>query len=575
MRSGDTSRKPIHDAMHPKESHSGTNRKPTDSDKNNDPPDISLLTEDSLKNDISALTISDISKDFLLNGTESNIGPFLDAEVHLYYNDDDLSLVDKLVSLMTILPGSMISHMLPIINRYSLRTVSVNYLLSNQKLRHRFLFSDDLIFKPIESIQEIIREEEYWKYIKKELDWLKEWQINRHRPESMYQEFYEISLIYIPLLLNEVREILSGIVYQNKQRFPAYELLNTEKIIECLDHGAVLPFESILPPLISNLYACLKIISNKNGPIVNGVSAYTILTRLHNLSFDMPVDSDDIVCYLRTLLDVIEAIKLESVNVHLRTHRKIMIDLITKYEYDAIVSKDTPKLCSTLKSISLEMKDAEVEDIFYEMVWKISIAHIDLRDIPETFHEDISLFKMVEQSLDLILRIFIFLLCLKEKLGTEMNIEFINCIADPDGFFIKTLSGSITEEKNSLQNRSFSSLKCESILFYSVVDILKQYNIEIANENDIKVAISTSLTYFCPIHHPRLFAIGKLRLKQSFLGFLKGVPFKAGQRGKILDSVQPLLKAHMPQFKTVLDYNFTTFKEFYSKLIKNINNNMN
>ena len=548
--------------------------KHTDSQSDSTRPSVEVQnlasSEENLECDnqsISSIAESFLPLDYTISSSEEkNCGSVTSIKVA------HVPLVERLVNLMAVLPGPTVASMLPVVNRFSLRTVGIASLLNNPALRHRFLFSADLVFKPLDTLENSAEEVVYWEKIKKEIEWLLSWQTNGVKPSELYAEYPDIFLIYIPLFLNEMREILSGIIFQNQQKFPAYELIESEKIIGLLESGIPIPLCSILPALLSSFYSSFQLLCKKNVPTVAGLPVYELLDYMLKMAYQIPDSPDEYVYYLRALMEIVEALKLESVNVHLRMHRMALIDMISKYEYESILNSDTPKLFSILKGILNEMGHANAEEVFYEMVWKITIFHVSFADVPETFQEDISLFKSAERSLDLILRIFIFLHCLRAKTIT-LDAELVRFVTTPNGFFMKMLISSLSEQKRSFRARCFSSPMFEDALYTSIIGILSEYpNINnFLTEVDLKAAICTSLTYFSPIHQARLFAISKLRLKPIFISFLKdsgpGCMIRSGQ---IAQSLEPIIIASFSQLKVVVRYNFTTFKAHYSKLLEEI-----
>ncbi|KAM0682450.1 Protein SOSEKI 1 [Mitosporidium daphniae] len=530
---------------------------------NSAPPKDNSECSNSMMSNMANLSLSSSCTSFLSEEDEPNNESGVEAK--------HVPLVEKLVNLMAILPGSMIASMLPVVNRFSLRTVNIVSLLNNPMLRHRFLFSVDLVFKPLDTSEDGSDESFYWEKVRNEIEWLLIWQANGVKPPELYEEYHNIPLIYIPLFLNEMREILSGISFQNQEKFPAYELIESEKIIGLLEYGLPIPFYSFLPALISNFYSSFRLLCKKNVPIVAGLPVYELLDHMLKMAYQMPDSSDEYVYYLRAFMEIVETLKLESVNVHLRIHRSVLIDIISKYEYECISGSATPKLFTILKNTLSEIRNARVDEIFYEMVWKITIFHISFADIPETFQEDLLLFKNAERSLDLILRIFIFLHCLKERTAV-LNDEFVKFVTTPNGFFTKLLTSSLSEQKRNFRARCFSSQRFEDALYLSVLGVLKEYPIGSFSltEQDIKAAICISLTYFSPIHQSRLFAISKLRLKPIFISFLRGNDLACTRNGQITQSLEPIIVASFSQLKAVVTYNFKTFHEYYSRLVEEI-----
>ncbi|KAI8912650.1 T-complex protein 11-domain-containing protein [Gorgonomyces haynaldii] len=129
-----------------------------------------------------------------------------------------------------------IMSLLPSINRFTLRELDLDEILSNAQLRHDLVFDPDLKFKPNteqdESAQEKI--DAYWEEVEKEM-----------QSGQLYR---------IPLLMGEIRAILVELLPSGTdQKDEIYQNIEPKMISQQIEHGIMDP-----KPLIGYLAKLIK-----------------------------------------------------------------------------------------------------------------------------------------------------------------------------------------------------------------------------------------------------------------------------------------------------------------------------
>ncbi|KAJ1926637.1 cAMP-mediated signaling protein sok1, partial [Linderina macrospora] len=103
-----------------------------------------------------------------------------------------------------------LAHVLPSVNRYTLRELKIQNILQNPRLRHEVLFEPKLEFRPNTSGNmadaKQVATQQYWAAIEKAMSG---WDPKSPRDDEFSMSTEPVDLSMVPVLLTEIREILA------------------------------------------------------------------------------------------------------------------------------------------------------------------------------------------------------------------------------------------------------------------------------------------------------------------------------------------------------------------------------
>lgn len=289
------------------------------------------------------------TRPFLQDNHAVNFGPLNQSE----YDDSSLSLQHAF------------GHSIPIPTKERLDELDINRILTRLQIRHNMIFSADISFKPNEDESHVaartLEVAEFWEELEQDV----------HREDGY---------IRIAALLNEIKEIMMTLVVGR----------GAEELARTMD--------------ISFLKLQLKRGTLDVGPIV---------TFLHGLlkdhcspCRDVLVDSmralflaGNLVQGLRCCFEVLELMKLDMVNHHLRRIRPFVLESVVEVEFESFRSQLSNNLVtihntfewlqSAETSLSKATTAAEsTHSNFLHRAFLSLVEHSEQMLVPETFQMD-------------------------------------------------------------------------------------------------------------------------------------------------------------------------------------------
>lgn len=242
-------------------------------------------------------------------------------------------LLQKFISGMSL---KQLSRWLPPYNRHSLDELDMNRILDNEQIRHDLYLRPDLIFTPAELKGEHkwIQEEEtnrYWCNIQSEVSWLISWEsyINKSNesfkpPSLLYAPRYSAPIIHLPFLLNEIRELVLGLLPDNSNPLSSTfreELIDRFDISHFLGQCQIGKFPR---------FECIAQI------FIHFMEQF-FPSKLSMISWDTKLNDNNINMMIRIfqdMLNVLESIKLDLVNRQLAKKKPMIIKEASIFEWN-------------------------------------------------------------------------------------------------------------------------------------------------------------------------------------------------------------------------------------------------
>ena len=213
----------------------------------------------------------------------------------------------------------------PPVTRSTLSELDVSKIIHNPKLRHDINFDPELHFRPNldgeKGRKKQERANQFWKTLKEELI---EFIMDRLSFERKHGERNDWTL---PALLKAVKEIIQTLVPQRDRQF-LDEGLNVELLMQQFNKGI-----ADLEKLASWLSRVLK---SHCAPMRDDW-VDTMYTQLSNGNRNG--DLDELVTGMRSLLSVLEAMKLDVANHQIRCLRPVLIEDTTHFEQKFFLRK--------------------------------------------------------------------------------------------------------------------------------------------------------------------------------------------------------------------------------------------
>lgn len=206
----------------------------------------------------------------------------------------------------------------PPVTKSTLSELDVSKIIHNPKLRHDINFDPELHFRPNLDGEKGRKKQEkasqFWKLLKEELT---EFLMDRASFDAKHGESNEWTL---PLLLKAVKEIIQTLVPQRDRQL-LDEGLNVELLMQQFNKGVV-DLEKL---------ACWlsRVLKSHCAPMRDDWvdSMYTQLS-----SGNRNANLDELVAGMRSLLSVLEAMKLDVANHQIRCLRPVLIEDTTHFE---------------------------------------------------------------------------------------------------------------------------------------------------------------------------------------------------------------------------------------------------
>jgi hypothetical protein len=217
------------------------------------------------------------------------------------------------------LPSSLHTFPLePPVTRSTLSELDVSKIIHNPKLRHDINFDPELHFRPNLDGEKGRRKQEkanqFWRTLKQELS---EFIIDR--PTFIYKHG-DSDEWTLPILLKAVKDIIQTLVPQRDRQF-LEEGLNVELLMQQF-HKGVADLEKLALWLS-------RVLKSHCAPM-RDEWVDTMYNQLSNGNRNM--DLDELVTGMRSLLSVLEAMKLDVANHQIRCLRPVLIEDTTHFE---------------------------------------------------------------------------------------------------------------------------------------------------------------------------------------------------------------------------------------------------
>lgn len=272
----------------------------------------------------------------------------------------------------------------PPVTRSTLSELDVSKIIHNPKLRHDINFDPELHFRPNldgeKGRKKQDRANQFWKTLKEELT---EFLMDRPAFDRKHEGRNDWTL---PALLKAVKEIIQTLVPQRDRQF-LDEGLNLELLMQQFNKGI-----ADLEKLASWLSRVLK---SHCAPMRDDW-VDTMYTQLSNGNRNS--DLDELVTGMRSLLSVLEAMKLDVANHQIRCLRPVLIEDTTHFEQKFFLRKiehrkvdvsgakhwytNTERICENVPSTSQAFGDMGV---FFEGLTRLLLPSATERRVPSTF----------------------------------------------------------------------------------------------------------------------------------------------------------------------------------------------
>ncbi|KAK5997130.1 Protein SOK1 [Cladobotryum mycophilum] len=206
----------------------------------------------------------------------------------------------------------------PPVTRATLSELDVSKIIHNPKLRHDINYDPELHFRPNldgeKGRKKQERANQFWRALKKELS-----EFILDRP-TFYANHGENDDWTLPLLLKAVKEIIQTLVPQRDRQF-LDEGLNVELLMQQF-HKGVADLEKLALWLS-------QVLKSHCAPMRDDW-VDTMYSQLSNGNRN--ADLDELVTGMRSLLSVLEAMKLDVANHQIRCLRPVLIEDTTHFE---------------------------------------------------------------------------------------------------------------------------------------------------------------------------------------------------------------------------------------------------
>lgn len=287
------------------------------------------------------------------------------------YDPTTLDFHKELDRFIGELSFDALSAWIPPFTRYTLRELEMASVLDNPQVRHDLSLRPDLCFKPDESDAELIRMRQkdlrdYWEKVVAELGWLESWRHwKSHQtsgstsslspPSLLYPQLwpFRAPLILLPLLVNEIKEVILDILSTSKKDVRA-EVMHRFDLTSLLRHaqaGHPLSME----PWNHIFHALLEPVAESHRkklfePLRNPTSS--------------PVE------LFKAFLDILEAMKLDLINKELNANKPYIIETAPRYEWSVF--------CTQLKS--KEISIFYLENWYHDMYKRHALGEAMMPD---------------------------------------------------------------------------------------------------------------------------------------------------------------------------------------------------
>ncbi|TWU78749.1 hypothetical protein ED733_006677 [Metarhizium rileyi] len=213
----------------------------------------------------------------------------------------------------------------PPVTKSTLSELDVSKIIHNPKLRHDINFDPELHFRPNldgeKGRKKQERANQFWRALKEELT-----QFITDRP-SFYTKHGETDDWTLPSLLKAVKEIIQTLVPQRDRQF-LDEGFNIELLMQQF-HKGIADLEKMALWLS-------QVLKSHCAPMRDDW-VDTMYTQLSNGNRDS--DLDQLVTGMRSLLSVLEAMKLDVANHQIRCLRPVLIEDTTQFEQKFFLKK--------------------------------------------------------------------------------------------------------------------------------------------------------------------------------------------------------------------------------------------
>ncbi|KFA45911.1 hypothetical protein S40293_07554 [Stachybotrys chartarum IBT 40293] len=213
----------------------------------------------------------------------------------------------------------------PPVTKATLSELDVSKIIHNPKLRHDINFDPDLHFRPNldgeKGRKKAVRANQFWETLKAELT---EFIIDRPSFARKHGETDEWSL---PALLKAVKEIIQTLVPQRDRQF-LDEGLNVELLMQQFNKGVA---------DLEKLALWLSSVLKSHCAPMRDEWVDTMYNQLSN--GNRQGDVDLLVTGMRSLLSVLEAMKLDVANHQIRCLRPVLIEDTSNFEQRFFVKK--------------------------------------------------------------------------------------------------------------------------------------------------------------------------------------------------------------------------------------------
>ncbi|TFB04925.1 Protein SOK1 [Trichoderma ghanense] len=224
------------------------------------------------------------------------------------------------------LPSSL--HTLPLeppVTRSTLSELDVSKIIHNPKLRHDINFDPELHFRPNLDGEKGRRKQDkanqFWRTLKQELS-----EFIMDRPTFVYKHG-DSDEWTLPILLRAVKDIIQTLVPQRDRQF-LDEGLNVELLMQQF-HKGVADLEKLALWLS-------RVLKSHCAPM-RDEWVDTMYNQLSNGNRNM--DLDELVTGMRSLLSVLEAMKLDVANHQIRCLRPVLIEDTTHFEQKFFIKR--------------------------------------------------------------------------------------------------------------------------------------------------------------------------------------------------------------------------------------------
>ncbi|UNI20019.1 Protein SOSEKI 1 [Purpureocillium takamizusanense] len=272
----------------------------------------------------------------------------------------------------------------PPVTRSTLSELDVSKIIHNPKLRHDINFDPELHFRPNldgeKGRKKQERANQFWKTLKEELT---EFLMDRPSFDRKHGERNDWTL---PALLKAVKEIIQTLVPQRDRQF-LDEGLNVELLMQQFNKGI-----ADLEKLASWLSRVLK---SHCAPMRDDW-VDTMYAQLSNGNRNG--DLDELVTGMRSLLSVLEAMKLDVANHQIRCLRPVLIEDTTHFEQKFFLRKiqsrkvdvtgarlwysDAERTCDVPPGTSQTFGDMGV---FFDGLTRLLLPSTQEKRVPSTF----------------------------------------------------------------------------------------------------------------------------------------------------------------------------------------------